>query len=348
MYATHHDCPHVENIPSADQNPKIIHINGNMIAADASNYNLINDPSDVAYLSCDDQNNDFISPDKMLNDLMAVKPKAIVLYTTGQNWCALSHTDNLPYTSILSMADSGEAMQALNYMNATRRGASVKVSITGNTTSKDFVDSNSDEKGGTNTTVAMSVLYTITGLITLLFLSIIATGAIRAHRHPERYGPRSALNGRSRQSRAKGIARAVLDTIPIVKFGNQEPPKPDPELELERTTDGGDAATEPTAPNSSEEQRPDAVAPTVGGLTTNDTPMAPRESASVDGVDPGNDGSQHLGCSICTEDFSVGEDVRVLPCKHQFHPSCIDPWLVNVSGTCPLWYVEVIFQRRYC
>jgi hypothetical protein len=31
--------------------------------------------------------------------------------------------------------------------------------------------------------------------------------------------------------------------------------------------------------------------------------------------------------------------VRVLPCNHSFHPACIDPWLLNVSGTCPLWYV---------
>ena len=44
-----------------------------------------------------------------------------------------------------------------------------------------------------------------------------------------------------------------------------------------------------------------------------------------------------LGCSICTEDFVKGEDVRLLPCNHQYHPECIDPWLLNVSGTCPLW-----------
>ena len=44
-----------------------------------------------------------------------------------------------------------------------------------------------------------------------------------------------------------------------------------------------------------------------------------------------------LACSVCTDDFTKGQDVRVLPCNHKFHPECIDPWLLNVSGTCPLW-----------
>ena len=48
--------------------------------------------------------------------------------------------------------------------------------------------------------------------------------AIRAIRHPERYGPRAALNrngagGRPPQSRAGGLTRAILDTFPVVKFG---------------------------------------------------------------------------------------------------------------------------------
>ncbi|KAF5011840.1 hypothetical protein FDECE_2072 [Fusarium decemcellulare] len=41
-------------------------------------------------------------------------------------------------------------------------------------------------------------------------------------------------------------------------------------------------------------------------------------------------------CSICTDEFAADHDVRVLPCNHEFHPRCVDPWLVAKSGTCPL------------
>jgi protein-arginine kinase activator protein McsA len=42
-------------------------------------------------------------------------------------------------------------------------------------------------------------------------------------------------------------------------------------------------------------------------------------------------------CSICTEDFIDGEDIRLLNCAHIYHQRCIDPWLLNFAGTCPLW-----------
>ncbi len=45
------------------------------------------------------------------------------------------------------------------------------------------------------------------------------------------------------------------------------------------------------------------------------------------------------GCSVCTEAFVEGEKLRKLPCDHLFHPSCIDPWLLERAVTCPLWYV---------
>ncbi|KAI1044401.1 hypothetical protein LB505_012916 [Fusarium chuoi] len=46
-------------------------------------------------------------------------------------------------------------------------------------------------------------------------------------------------------------------------------------------------------------------------------------------------------CSICTEDFIEGTNLRKLPCGHLFHPQCIDPWLIGRSRTCPLCRVDL-------
>lgn len=40
-------------------------------------------------------------------------------------------------------------------------------------------------------------------------------------------------------------------------------------------------------------------------------------------------------CSICMEDFKVGDSLRMLPCKHDFHKECVDKWL-SFNPTCPL------------
>lgn len=42
-----------------------------------------------------------------------------------------------------------------------------------------------------------------------------------------------------------------------------------------------------------------------------------------------------LTCSVCLEQVNVGDVLRSLPCLHQFHASCIDPWL-RQQGTCPV------------
>ena len=40
-------------------------------------------------------------------------------------------------------------------------------------------------------------------------------------------------------------------------------------------------------------------------------------------------------CPICLIDLEDNEEIRNLPCKHIFHPSCIDTWLVKNSA-CPI------------
>ena len=188
----------------------------------------------------------------------------------------------------------------------------------------------------------MVILYSITGIITALFLGIIITGAVRAHRHPERYGPRRAV-GRTRQSRAKGIARAMLDTIPIVKF-DDEPGKHAPEgakgdVEMGTSDDAAgksgelvEANEESARDHQQTQQQTDASGETEGGGAVS------KAAAPTSGTpsEPTHETGNYM-CPICTDDFVKGQDIRLLPCNHQFHPECIDPWLVNVSGTCPLW-----------
>ncbi len=47
-------------------------------------------------------------------------------------------------------------------------------------------------------------------------------------------------------------------------------------------------------------------------------------------------------CSVCWEDFKVGESVRQLVCDHLYHEPCIVPWL-EIHGTCPVCRYEIIF-----
>ncbi|KAH9935659.1 uncharacterized protein B0H18DRAFT_976726 [Fomitopsis serialis] len=81
--------------------------------------------------------------------------------------------------------------------------------------------------GSTNTSLAMIILYAITGCVSALFCVVIVSGAIRAIRHPERYGPRTGegefASSFPGQSRARGLTRAILDTFPVVKFGMETP-----------------------------------------------------------------------------------------------------------------------------
>jgi E3 ubiquitin-protein ligase RNF115/126 len=45
-------------------------------------------------------------------------------------------------------------------------------------------------------------------------------------------------------------------------------------------------------------------------------------------------------CSVCMDDFKVGEQVRGLVCDHFFHEACIVPWLER-HGTCPVCRKEL-------
>lgn len=285
---------------------------------------------DIALVSCDSSNSSFLSQDDVIGLIVPKNPHAIVLYSLASAHCEIEDVSqyNQFFTLRNITAETIRMFAAMPSANATIISSAVQ-----DPTGK------SEDTPPRNQTpaVAMSVLYAVTGIVTVLFLFIITTGAWRAHNNPARYGPRTGGTGRPRQSRAKGLAKAMLETLPIVKFGDPLPSKGENrDIEL----DGTNTTRSPvsTAQNEIDSEpkpgpRPDATPAAAGAAGA-----APEsdEPASTSPPDP-ETADEHLGCSICTEDFTKGEDVRVLPCNHQYHPACIDPWLLNVSGTCPLW-----------
>ena len=61
-----------------------------------------------------------------------------------------------------------------------------------------------------------------------------------------------------------------------------------------------------------------------------------------DPSEPLLDHNSHTACSICLENYEVGEMVRVLPCRHVFHTDCIVPWLTTRASCCPLCKADII------
>eukprot|EP00096_Caligus_rogercresseyi_P005420 TRINITY_DN2082_c1_g1_i2.p1 TRINITY_DN2082_c1_g1~~TRINITY_DN2082_c1_g1_i2.p1 ORF type:complete len:419 (-),score=122.67 TRINITY_DN2082_c1_g1_i2:186-1442(-) len=51
-------------------------------------------------------------------------------------------------------------------------------------------------------------------------------------------------------------------------------------------------------------------------------------------------------CCICLDDFLPGDKLRILPCDHAYHKSCIDPWLVKNRRICPQCRKKVFGSRE--
>ncbi|KAL9094675.1 MAG: hypothetical protein Q9165_002944 [Trypethelium subeluteriae] len=327
-----------------------------IVATDPSQDNSIIG-QDIAYLDCNPAsypgNLDAL---QILQQVQKQGVSAVIFYTSSAATCNYTAGASPPLNSfIYAMTDQDKSASLYNEL--TQPGNNGFTPLTGIIARDSSNDTSNNNPGNQplgpspSTAVAMIILYSITGVITALFLIIIVTGAVRAHRHPERYGPRNAA-GRPRQTRVKGLARAMLETIPIVKFGERQPDK-DADIEIAPVAGEQTSRDQPTRTEATGDQsRPKAstgehISADAGQATEGHQRSGSEISAAA--VPPANastaqasgEDKEGLGCSICTEDFERGQDIRVLPCDHKFHPACIDPWLLNVSGTCPLCRIDL-------
>ncbi|KAL8826612.1 MAG: hypothetical protein Q9191_003693 [Dirinaria sp. TL-2023a] len=298
----------------------------------------------IAYISCEPSAyaGGNIDANRTINLTVQRDPQAIVLFSNKSAHCDFNGTDSFHNDVIYTMTEAQNSSQLQLQLLQGHLSGPVSIQMDSDNGNNTGSGGNPQFNGHSPTTaVAMIILYSITGIITALFLIIIVVGAIRAHRHPERYGPRNMI-GRARQSRARGIARAMLDTLPIVKFGEREGDKTTEQgRDVEMGGVTGEPQTTPTPATENEPKNPKTPDPPIGDHTQHQEPEPVTTETAAGADSMGNNADNGLACSVCVDDFVKGQDIRVLPCNHKFHPECIDPWLLNVSGTCPLCRVDL-------
>lgn len=59
-------------------------------------------------------------------------------------------------------------------------------------------------------------------------------------------------------------------------------------------------------------------------------------SKNYEKLDVAGSGDEVEQCHICLVEYEDGDEIRVLPCHHEYHMSCVDKWLKEIHGVCPL------------
>ncbi|KAF8342184.1 uncharacterized protein EI90DRAFT_3285286 [Cantharellus anzutake] len=329
----------------------------------------------IALISCDQNytwpngtlHNDSYDVLSMANDLGAI---AALLYTTNSEACLINPEFSNPklfdqimdiFTTVSKSSASGKLNDSFSQVESYISGAPpqpgfMMSSLTVNSTFHPNITTPPPpthlprDLGGPPTLVWRCgiLLYSVTGCVSVLFSIVVISGAVRAFRYPDRYGPRSGNEPHTGpglhpgpRTRTQGLTRAMLDSFPLIKFGQSDNNAPPQHRQMERMLypkfDGEDVERHAGVRAPDHGHADSTIMEEINGAVEGPAPTiaGQRESRSEE-VDPATIGRET--CPICIVDFENGDDVRVLPCegKHRFHQGCVDQWLLELSTSCPI------------
>jgi hypothetical protein len=185
-------------------------------------------------------------------------------------------------------------------------------------------------------------------LVVALIALIIFVSAFIPRQRPTVTTFRPTWHPYMREARQrKGIETFMLESIPIVKYSTVLQRN-----EQIRVAEDYHSLSYPSL--LSREVQPKYTYPEAAAVATieekeeGDTPIKDPDLPNstnktspkmhtIQNKDQSRPGPEPASCSICTEDFLDRENVRILPCAHIYHQRCVDSWLLDFSGTCPLW-----------
>jgi len=109
--------------------------------------------------------------------------------------------------------------------------------------------------------------------------------------------------------RSNGLSQDTIDTLPIKTYHNNDSPS-----------------------TSSVVDRGHDIHPGAVGQEISNENSLIRERRTESSQDLDTEGDNC--CPICLVEYKEGDELRSLPCGHDFHKSCVDSWLAN-NASCP-------------
>ncbi|CAJ0745221.1 8884_t:CDS:2, partial [Entrophospora sp. SA101] len=318
---------------------------------DQLNVNITNVKRWMAYVKCD-------AP-LMLKNITELDTSEAVILPYDYALCKyyLAHAEDLHVPIFVGTSESCNELM----VNDGFYGTISPIITTAPTTIPPTVtDTTNDENKKVMDTykTAMIILYAISGVVLGIFFLVIITNLVRNRSASSRpLARRSRDIDGNNDNNEPGITKSVLDSFPVYLFslrGNNNDNNNDLEKNKSKAIDKLDTINDSTPVISRQADQNSEKFTKTDNDTNNDNkdvinikidtlqePKAAilKENKSI--VPPAilasnNITDAQLTCPICLGDFEQGEKLRILPCHHQYHISCIDPWLLDVSSLCPM------------